>query len=117
MPATPSGGGRCLLVGLLASVLALVAVPGAGAGHSFTDVPNDHPFHNEIGIFKDTNITAGKTCVPPGTPPTFCPDEVVERQAMAAFIDRALGLVVRPNESTQKGVSGSRVAMLDDDLS
>jgi hypothetical protein len=102
---------------LVVCALALVFVPGAGASHSFTDVPDGHPFHTEIGIFRDTNITAGKTCVPPGTPPTFCPNDPVERQAMAAFFDRALGLVVRPNEATLKGVPGSRVAILDDDLS
>ena len=97
--------------------LVLVFVPSASASHSFTDVPDAHPFHNEIGVFKDTNITAGKTCDPPGTPPTFCPNDLVERQAMAAFFARALGLVVRPNEATLTGVPGSRVAMLDDDLS
>ena len=90
---------------------ALVLVPSAGASHSFSDVPDSHPFHTEIGVFKDTNITAG--C----SPTTYCPDDFLRRQGMAAFITRALGLVVRPNESTQKGVPGSRVEMIDDDVS
>ena len=93
------------------AVLALVFVPSAGASHSFSDVPDGHPFHNEIGIFKNTNITSGCTAT------TFCPENAVLRQAMAAFFARALGLVVRPNESTQKAVPGSRVQFLDDDLS
>ena len=95
---------------VLCLALALVFVPSASASHSFSDVPDAHPFHNEIAIFKDTNITGGCSAT------EFCPQNPVLRQAMAAFIDRALGLVVRPTESTQKGVPGSRVAMLDDDL-
>ena len=91
-------------------VLALVFVPSASASHAFSDVPDGHPFHTEIGIFKGTNITAG--C----SPTEYCPSNNLQRQGMAAFITRALGLVVRPNESTQSGVPGSRVAMLDDDL-
>src|SRR5215210_6988030 len=95
------------LPGALAG-LALVLVPAAQASHQFTDVSNDHPFHAEIGIFKDTHITSGCTAT------TFCPDDFVKRQAMAAFVDRALGLVVRPGESLLQGVPGSRIAMLDD---
>ncbi len=96
---------------VLTAALALAFAPSALAGHQFTDVPDTHPFHTEIGIFKETNITSGCTAT------TFCPNDYVKRQAMAAFIDRALGLVVRPGETTQKGVPGSRVALLDDDLS
>lgn len=96
---------------LLTAALSLVLAPSAVASHSFTDVPDAHAFHTEIGIFKATNITTGCTAT------TFCPDGFVKRQAMAAFIDRALGLVVRSGETTQKGVPSSRVATLDDDLS
>jgi hypothetical protein len=94
-----------------AVAVALLATPTALAGHQFTDVPDNHQFHTEISIFKDTNITTGCTAT------EYCPSDYVRRQAMAAFIDRALGLLVRPGESTQKAVPGSRVAMIDDDVS
>jgi hypothetical protein len=84
--------GRRWLFGLAALATGLViAVPLAWASHQFTDVPNSNPFHNEISNLAGAGITAGKTCVPPGTPPTFCPEEPVVRQAMAAFLNRGLG--------------------------
>jgi hypothetical protein len=79
-----------LAVAAVAALLTL-AVPVAWASHLFTDVPDGHQFHTEIGAIAGAGITGGKTCVPPGTPPTFCPDEPVVRQAMAAFMHRALG--------------------------
>jgi hypothetical protein len=77
------------------AVVALVTlfalgVPTALATHDFTDVPDGNPFHAEISALKGAGITGGKTCVPPGTPPTFCPDEPLVRQAMAAFLNRGL---------------------------
>jgi hypothetical protein len=62
-----------------------------GASHQFTDVPDGHQFHTEIGAIADAGITGGKTCEPPGTPPTFCPNEPVVRQAIAAFMHRGFG--------------------------
>jgi hypothetical protein len=83
---------RRWLFALGALVAALVvAVPIAWASHQFTDVPDSNPFHTEIGNLAGAGITSGKTCVPtPGTPPTFCPNEPVVRQAMAAFLNRGL---------------------------
>jgi hypothetical protein len=103
----PTFGPRATVV---LAVLALVAVlaPAASASHQFTDVPNDHPFHSEIGIFRDTNITSGCTAT------EFCPQDFVRRQAMAAFVTRALGLVQRPGETGLRAVAGSRIAMIDD---
>jgi hypothetical protein len=95
-------------VPLVLLVLGLALVPAASASHSFSDVPNDHPFHSEIGIFKDTNITTGCTAT------LFCPQDFVRRQAMAAFVDRALGLVVRPGESALRAAPGSKIATIDD---
>lgn len=63
------------------AVLGLGVAAPALASHSFTDVPDNHPFHAEIGVFKATNITTGCTAT------TFCPQDFVRRQAMAAFID------------------------------
>jgi hypothetical protein len=84
---------RRWLFAFVALVAALVvAVPIAWASHQFTDVPDSNPFHTEIGNLAGAGITSGKTCVPtPGTPPTFCPNEPVVRQAMAAFLNRGLG--------------------------
>ena len=77
------------LVGLGAALI--VAVPTAWAIHDFTDVPDAHPFHADISAVKGAGITAGKTCVPPGTPPTYCPSEPITREAMAAFMRRGAG--------------------------
>lgn len=74
------------LVGLLA-----VSVPSALAIHDFTDVPDASPFHGDISAVKGAGITAGKTCDPPGTPPTYCPTEDITREAMAAFVHRGFG--------------------------
>jgi hypothetical protein len=80
---------------VVASIVGLltVAVPVAWASHQFTDVPNASPFHDDIGAVKDAGITAGKTCTPPGTPPTYCPSESITREAMAAFVHRGFGRV------------------------
>jgi hypothetical protein len=102
-------GWRSVVAAVAAVALAaLVAVGAAQASHQFTDVPNGHPFHTEIGIFRDTNITSGCTAT------TFCPEDFVRRQAMAAFIDRALGLAVRPGELALRAVPGSKIATIDD---
>jgi hypothetical protein len=84
---------RFTVVGLVAA--AIVAVPVAWASHDFTDVPDANPFHGDIAAIKRAGITSGKTCVPPGTPPTYCPTEGITREAMAAFIHRGFGRVAR----------------------
>jgi hypothetical protein len=87
---------RRVLLSLLVLAAALVlAVPLAWASHQFTDVPNSNAFHAEITALAGAGITSGKTCEPPGTPPTFCPNEPVVRQAMAAFLNRGLGRIAQ----------------------
>ena len=71
----------------------VIAVPMALASDIFTDVGDANPFHNDIGAVFRAGITAGKTCVPPGTPPTYCPQEGITREAMAAFVHRGFGRV------------------------
>jgi len=58
------------------------------ASHSFSDVPDSHPFHADIAAVKDSGVSptgcgGGK----------FCPDDNVTRGQMAAFLNRigALG--------------------------
>jgi hypothetical protein len=86
-----SGPRVALLLGVAALALAVPAF--VIASHQFTDVPDSSPFHGDIGAIKDAGITAGKTCAPPGTPPTYCPAENVTREAMAAFLHRGFGRV------------------------
>jgi hypothetical protein len=81
---------QVLAFGVLGVVL-VFGVPSALASHQFTDVPNASPFHGDISAVKEAGVTAGKTCVPPGTPPTYCPTEAVTREAMAAFLHRGGG--------------------------
>ena len=65
------------------------------AGHTFTvrqgakflDVPEDSVFQEFIGKLSAAGITIG--CNPDGT--LFCPDQVVTREQMSAFMIRALG--------------------------
>lgn len=67
-------------------VLAIAAIAFplvALASHSFTDVPNGHPFHADIAALKDSGVSTtgcggGK----------FCPDDFVTRGQMAAFLNR-----------------------------
>jgi hypothetical protein len=69
------------------AVALAVGVPLAWAAHQFTDVPDSHPFHDEIGAIRDAGITAG--C----TPTQYCPGDFVRRDAMAAFMHRGFGRV------------------------
>jgi hypothetical protein len=85
-------GGRWAIAGSVLATLAL-GVPAALAIHDFTDVPDASPFHGDIAAVKRAGITSGKTCVPPGTPPTYCPAEPITREAMAAFVHRGFGRV------------------------
>jgi len=87
----PRTRGRAVLAVL--GLALVVGVPIALASHQFTDVPDSSPFHGDISAIAAAGITTGKTCVPPGTPPTYCPDETVTRQAMAAFMHRGFGRV------------------------
>jgi hypothetical protein len=63
-------------------------VSPAPAVARFTDVPTTHPFFPFIEALAAAGITGGCST----TPPRYCPDAVVTREQMAAFIARALGL-------------------------
>jgi uncharacterized delta-60 repeat protein len=54
-------------------------------GAAFADVPPSHPFYTEIGKLSARGVTTG--C----DGGNFCPDQVVTREQMAAFILRAQG--------------------------
>jgi hypothetical protein len=63
---------------------AAVAPPttGASAPETFTDVPPDHPAHDDIAWLVARGVTSGYA------DGTFKPDAPVSRQAMAAFMYR-----------------------------
>lgn len=71
------------LIGALMLVMSIGVT--AMAAHSFTDVPDDHLFHGEIGWMKDHDITRG--CNPPANT-RYCPDGTTTRGEMAAFFYR-----------------------------
>jgi hypothetical protein len=91
MPSRP-GGRRwlrrrgALVLAALAGAIA-VAVPVAWASDLFGDVPDSNPFHDDIGAIYRAGITNG--CQP--SPPLFCPNDNITRQAEAAFVHRAAG--------------------------
>jgi large repetitive protein len=65
-------------------------------GASFLDVSPSHPFYTEIGKLSAAGITLG--CG--GS--NYCPDQVVTREQMAAFILRSLGEFNPPTPGSQR---------------
>jgi uncharacterized delta-60 repeat protein len=65
-------------------------------GIPFADVPVSHPFYNEIGRLSARQVTLGCNAT------SYCPDDVVTRQQMAAFIIRALGDFSPPPPAMQR---------------
>lgn len=63
-----------------------LAISPAPASPSFSDVPTFHPFFREIEALARSGITTGFS------DGTYRPNIAVTRQAMAAFLSRALGL-------------------------
>lgn len=87
------------------AVAAVLLIPAtAFATHQFTDVPDGHTFHGDIGKAKGAGLTAG--C----SPTTFCPDESVTRGQMTAFLNRGLGRLVRSEVSAMLVDATSHVA-------
>jgi hypothetical protein len=60
----------------------------------FADVADDKPFRDDIEWLARRGVTRG--CNPP-TNDHFCPDDLVTRGQMAAFLVRALGLEAAPD--------------------
>jgi hypothetical protein len=65
-------------------------------GAAFLDVPQAHPFYTEIGKLSARMVTLGCSAG------NYCPDDVVTRQQMAAFIIRALGDFNPPQPPSQR---------------
>lgn len=79
--------GPLRLAVLAVVALLIVAVPIAWASDVFSDVPDNHPFHDDINAIAFAGITTGCTAT------EYCPQDFVRRQAMAAFLNRGLGRV------------------------
>jgi hypothetical protein len=75
---------RVLLIGL---VLALAIPVGVLAAQRYSDVPTSNKFYNDIEAIAAVGITSGCTAT------RYCPDGLVTRGQMAAFLNRlgALG--------------------------
>jgi uncharacterized protein (DUF1800 family) len=70
--------------------------PPPPATQRFTDVPPSHPFYAYVEELALRGITQG--C----GPNTFCPEALVTRGQMAAFIMRAIGLPTPPTPASQR---------------
>jgi hypothetical protein len=65
-------------------------------GAAFLDVPVGHPFYTEIGKLSARGVTLGCGAG------NYCPDQVVSREQMAAFIIRARSEFNPPTPPTQR---------------
>ncbi len=71
---------------VIVSVALVLGVPlVAVAGHTFSDVPESHVFHEDIDWLEAAGVTKG--CNPPSNT-RYCPDDEVTRGQMAAFLRR-----------------------------
>ncbi|MFS8496423.1 MAG: S-layer homology domain-containing protein [Actinomycetes bacterium] len=85
---------RWTVVVVMSVLVGSIAAPSMGA-EGFEDVPPGHTFAEDIEWLADQGITRG--CNPP-TNTRFCPDDLVTRGQMAAFLVRALGLPPAPDQ-------------------
>lgn len=70
-------------------------------GANFADVAQDHIFFTFIGKLSAAGITVGCGQNPQGQP-LYCPNGIVSREQMAAFIIRALGEFNPPTPASQR---------------
>jgi len=68
-----------------AVVVGAIGVPVAWAGHTFSDVPDSSPHHDDVSALAGAGITGG--CAPG----LYCPTAAVRRDQMASFLRRGLG--------------------------
>ena len=80
----PAKGRRSLTVVASVVLVGLIALT-ASAAHTFTDVPDEHTFHDDIEWMRDADITRG--CNPPANT-LFCPNEFATRGELSAFFHR-----------------------------
>jgi hypothetical protein len=73
---------KLVLFALITAAVAMPSIAAAQHGEGFSDVPADHPFHDDIEWLADQGITRG--C----DEHSFCPEDDVSRGEMAAFLHR-----------------------------
>ncbi len=78
---------RLATIVFVAAVVTLASAVTAVASHQFSDVPDGHPFHDDITALADAGVTTGYG------DGTFRPGATVTRQAVAAFTSRSSGRV------------------------
>lgn len=91
---------RKVLALMLGTILTTSLVSSVGvvwASHQFNDVPDSHPFHDDIAWLADNDITEG---FPDGG---FHPSAAVTRQAVAAFLHRYNGEIEVVQNSVNPG--------------
>jgi hypothetical protein len=77
---------RKLLLVAAAVATAAIGIPVAWASHTFTDVPDSNPHHDDIDFIAELGVTAG--CAPD----LYCPDDFVRRDQMATFLANTIRL-------------------------
>ena len=92
-----------LLIAIAAGSL-ITAPVAVFASHQFSDVDSNHPFHKEIGVVADAGIAQGFN------DGTYRPGNNVTRQAMAAFLERAVGRVGFDSSATADIGAGGLLA-------
>lgn len=90
--ASPRSWRRRRLLVVVTAVLAIAIPAAVWASHDFADVPSDRLFHTQISAIAGAGITTG--CGAPAAR-TYCPEEFVRRDAMAAFMHRGFGRVAK----------------------
>src|SRR5690606_13609262 len=92
---------RKRLLIILAAVTSIMVVSAAAiSATQFTDVPEDHLFHDDIQWMVENNLTTGKD------DGTFGPDEYVTRGQLAAFIHRLHDKLLIPEMKALVGEPG-----------
>ncbi len=97
-----SVGGIPLTPELTANEVVPPVGPEPPPSSGFWDVPDHHPFSDDVAWLAANRITGG--CNPPWND-EFCPDEAVTRGQMAAFLVRALGLPPGTSEFSDSAAS------------
>jgi hypothetical protein len=88
-------------------IMAVGFLPMAAvASDTFTDVPDTSQFHDAINNLYDARVTRGCTTSPPLQ---YCPTDPVNRQQMAAFLNRGLGRVTSDSGSANITVDSDDV--------
>lgn len=94
---------RKRLLIILAAVTSIMVVSAAAiSATQFTDVPEDHLFHDDIQWMVENNLTTGKD------DGTFGPEEYVTRGQLAAFIHRLHDKLLIPEVKTIVGEQGEK---------